>query len=330
MPSFSKSRMQASAWGAKASLSSTWSTASPLRPALTSAFFTAGTGPQPMICGSQAATPPPARRASGFAPCFAASFSLPITIAAAPSTTALALAAVIVPPGSNAGPSRDIFASETSSRMWGSLFTATASPPPSRRVGSHSGEDHLHAPRHGLGAAPADPGDGQRGHVVAEPAAPAHPLGAVDRVAVAVRGHPHHHAADERLVDGGGRERAADRHPPELGRGEAGEEPGGPVVLQDVGAGRAAGAVEDDDRLTTRHGVLPSLVEELRRHARAVLDEVLHADVVVDGALARAEAFRLHPHPLRERPGEAAAEHTHQDRVDRQRGVAELAERQRP
>jgi len=132
MPSFAKSRMQASACGAKASLSSTWSTASPSTPAFFRAFFTAGTGPQPMICGSQAASPTPARRASGFAPCFVASFSLPITIAAAPSTTALALAAVIVPPSSNAGPSRDIFASDTSSRMWVSLVTATGSLAPSR------------------------------------------------------------------------------------------------------------------------------------------------------------------------------------------------------
>ena len=67
MPRVPKSRMQARACGAKASLSSTCSIWEPESPALRRACNVAGTGPQPMICGSQAATPSPAMRASGAA-----------------------------------------------------------------------------------------------------------------------------------------------------------------------------------------------------------------------------------------------------------------------
>jgi hypothetical protein len=58
------------------------------------------------------------------APCLAASAAVPMTIAPAPSTTALALPAVTMPPASNAAGSRAILASVTSSRMWVSWTTS--------------------------------------------------------------------------------------------------------------------------------------------------------------------------------------------------------------
>src|SRR5688572_4541864 len=38
---------------------------------------------------------------------------------------------------------------------------------------------------------------------------------------------------------------------------------------------------------------IPSLVQECRRHARAILDEILHADIQVNRSLAAAEAMGL-------------------------------------
>src|SRR5262245_15643821 len=56
-----------------------------------------------------------------------------------------------------------------------------------------------------------------------------------------------------------------------------------------------------------------SLVKERGRHARAVLHEVLHPDVHVDGRAAAAEAVGLDRQPLGERPGQAAQEDVAQD-----------------
>ena len=124
--------MHASAWGAKASLSSTRSTSRPEIPARSSARRVAGTGPQPMISGSQPATPTPATRASGLSPSRATSLSRPMIIAAAPSTTALALPAVTMPPGSKAGGRRAMPAGLASSRMCVSWRTVIGSAAPSR------------------------------------------------------------------------------------------------------------------------------------------------------------------------------------------------------
>ena len=81
---------------------------------------------------AQPATPRPAIRASGLNPSRATSLSRPMTIAAAPSTTALALPAVMMPPGSNAGGRRAIASAPASSRMWVSYRTLTGSAAPSR------------------------------------------------------------------------------------------------------------------------------------------------------------------------------------------------------
>src|SRR5689334_20497813 len=56
-----------------------------------------------------------------------------------------------------------------------------------------------------------------------------------------------------------------------------------------------------------------SLVQEGRRDARAVLDEVLHADVHVDGGLAAAEPARLDREPLAQRPREPIPQHVDED-----------------
>ncbi len=145
IPISPKSLMQASAWGAKASLSSTRSTSRPEIPARSRARRVAGTGPHPMISGAQPATPIPAIRASGFSPSRPTSVSRPMIIAAAPSTTALALPAVTMPPGSNAGGSRAMAAGLASSRMWVSCRTVIASVAPSRLTvtGSISSSNHF-------------------------------------------------------------------------------------------------------------------------------------------------------------------------------------------
>ena len=70
-----------------------------------------------------------------------------------------------------------------------------------RLVVAQAGEDHLGPDRDRLGAAAADARDGERRHVVGEPAAPAHALRPVDRVAVAVLRHAHDDVADEALVE---------------------------------------------------------------------------------------------------------------------------------
>ena len=60
----------------------------------------------------------PAIRASGRSPSRATSASRPMTMAAAPSTTALAFPAVTMPPGSKAAGRRAMLAGLGSSRMW--------------------------------------------------------------------------------------------------------------------------------------------------------------------------------------------------------------------
>ena len=183
------------------------------------------------------------------------------------------------------------------------------------------------ADRDGLGAAAADARHGERRDVVREPAAPAHALRAVDRVAVAVLRHAHHHVADERLVDRGVLERGLDGHAAELGGGEAREE--ARVLVVDRGCRRAAGAaraVEDDDAGgLCSMVVLSLLVQERRRNARAVLDEVLHADVHVDGAPGSGRSPPPRP-PAPRASGIArpSAHHVDQDGVDGERAVAEV------
>ena len=167
------------------------------------------------------------------------------------------------------------------------------------------GGDELGADRQRLGAAAADAGHGQRRHVVWKPAAPAHPLRRVDRVAVAVLGHAHHHVADQ--VDRSTRLLASVAlmaRPPSWVVEKRENSPGSRLLIEDVGARQPAPAVEDDDGVLS-HDPAPSLVQEGRRHARPVLDEVPHADVHVDGPLAAAEARA--PRCPAPRPAAAAA-----------------------
>ncbi len=184
----------------------------------------------------------------------------------------------------------------------------------------HAGQHHLRTDGHRLGAAAADPRHGQRRHVVAEPAAPAHPLGAVDRVAVAVLGHAHHDVADQALVDRRVLERGLDGHAAELRGGETREQPGLLVVDQNVGPRRSPGPVENDDGIrVAHHGSLPPLlVHEGRRDPGTVLDEVLHADVVVHGVPAARETVGFYLEAGAERFRQAIANHVHQDRIDGQ------------
>src|SRR5512138_3045512 len=68
----------------------------------------------------------------------------------------------------------------------------------------------------------------------------------------------------------------------------------------------------------------PLLVQEHRGDPRTVLDEVLHADVHVDGALAAPEAAALDAEALGERQPQPGEEDVHEDLVDRERAVAEV------
>ena len=94
---------QASDCTANASLSSTAATSAQAMPARASARSAASTGAKPNICGSSAATPRPAMRASGARPIRSAAASLPTTRADAPSLSGEALPAVIVPSGRKEG-----------------------------------------------------------------------------------------------------------------------------------------------------------------------------------------------------------------------------------
>ena len=84
------SRSTARYWGAKASFTSTRAILSRPRPVISMARCVAGTGPMPMILGSQPLTPHPTRRAIGFRPFFSAHFASAITSDAAPSQIPLA------------------------------------------------------------------------------------------------------------------------------------------------------------------------------------------------------------------------------------------------
>ena len=96
--------MQASAWAAKASLSSIRSMSASFRPARLSAFCVAGTGPVPITAGSTPATAVARTFTSGLRPSDLARSSLITSSAAAPSLSGELLPAVTVPmPGMNAG-----------------------------------------------------------------------------------------------------------------------------------------------------------------------------------------------------------------------------------
>src|SRR5258707_1258468 len=83
---------------AKASLSSMTSISLRARPARSSAFCEAGTGPSPITRGSTPATAAETMRAIGFAPDFSTIASVPMISAAAPSLIPEALPAVTGPP----------------------------------------------------------------------------------------------------------------------------------------------------------------------------------------------------------------------------------------
>ncbi len=68
-----------------------------VRPARSSAFFAAGTGPNPMMRGSTPATPVEMIRAIGRAPAASPAFLLATIIATAPSLMPEALPAVVTP-----------------------------------------------------------------------------------------------------------------------------------------------------------------------------------------------------------------------------------------
>src|SRR5574342_868513 len=68
----------------------------------------------------------------------------------------------------------------------------------------------------------------------------------------------------------------------------------------------------------------PLLVQEDRRYPGPVLDEVPHADVHVDRALAAPEAPALHAESLGEGEPQPLADHVHQDGVDGERAVAQV------
>ena len=65
-------------------------------------------------------------------------------------------------------------------------------------------------------------------------------------------------------------------------------------------------------------------MQEGRRHAGPVLDEVLHADVEIHGPLAAAEPFGLDGQPFGQGQDEATADDVDEDGVDGARAVAKL------
>ena len=88
------SRATAMDWAAKASLASTRSISSMVRPAIFKALREAGMGPTPMILGSTPAWPQPTSFAMGFSPYFSTASPEASTMAAAPSLIPEAFAAV--------------------------------------------------------------------------------------------------------------------------------------------------------------------------------------------------------------------------------------------
>ena len=95
------SRVTASTWLAKASLSSIRSISESFTSAWASAFAVAGTGPMPMVRGGTPATPHETSRASGRRPSSAAVSGVVTIAIAAPSFCPLALPAVTVASGSS-------------------------------------------------------------------------------------------------------------------------------------------------------------------------------------------------------------------------------------
>ena len=130
-----------------------------------------------------------------------------------------------------------------------------------------------------LGARPVPgprvPADREGRDVVAETAAPGHALGGVDRIAVTLLSHAHHHVTDEAGIDLGVLDRRLDRHATELSGGEPGEEHGFLVVHQNVRPRRASAAVEDHDALT---------IEERVQGIRARRGEVFAAQRLSSGS----------------------------------------------
>ena len=91
------SRVTAITCGAKASLSSTRSTASTVSPVRACSFRRAGTGPMPITRGSTPALAQPSRRATGVMPCARAHSAELNTTAAPPSVMPEAEPAVMIP-----------------------------------------------------------------------------------------------------------------------------------------------------------------------------------------------------------------------------------------
>ena len=93
---------QASTCAAKASLISITSMSFSSRPARSSAFLAAGTGPKPMERGGTPATPVAITRTSGLTPALSPASRLATISAAAPSLMPDALPAVVTPSGNSA------------------------------------------------------------------------------------------------------------------------------------------------------------------------------------------------------------------------------------
>ena len=120
--SFSTHRL----WAAKASLDSTRSRSATVQPAFSSALRDAGIGPVPMMAGSTPALAQERMVARGSRPRALASSADMSTIAAAPSLSPEALAAVTEPSLVKAGRSFSIDSSVAPWRMYSSLSTVTS------------------------------------------------------------------------------------------------------------------------------------------------------------------------------------------------------------
>ena len=120
--------MQATAWLAKASFSSTRSISFALSPVRSNSLRIAGIGPIPMTDGSTPATEVATTRASGFSPSARARPASITRRAAAPSLMPDAFPAVTLPPSINAGRSFARLAAFVSGRGCSSLSTEIGSP----------------------------------------------------------------------------------------------------------------------------------------------------------------------------------------------------------
>jgi len=130
------SSMTATAWAAKASLTSTRPRSSACQPARASSRVIAGTGPIPMKSGCTPAAAVPAYRAIGSTPAADTARSDSSSRPAAPSFSGEELPPVTVPPGRNAG-----FLAARSSRVRSGLIPSSAvtSPPGPRSPGTVTG-----------------------------------------------------------------------------------------------------------------------------------------------------------------------------------------------